>query len=127
MLFTFVAGVLIAGLLDAATSSQAAAQRAGGVFGLAGSFMNRLVDPTIPAVGSSPSKSGSGSGGGSGGSGSSLNVLVPGWSIFNDIGQGLGKPPPSTSITGAGSQSATHLGVPVKDNPTTGQFPHPGR
>jgi hypothetical protein len=46
----FLGGILATGLLDAATSSNASAQRAGGVFSLAGTLMQKIVDPSIPAI-----------------------------------------------------------------------------
>lgn len=50
MLGSILAGILLAGLADAATSSTDAAGRAGGVVGLVGAFLRRLVDPSLPAI-----------------------------------------------------------------------------
>jgi hypothetical protein len=43
-------GILLLGLLDAATSSQAAEGRAGGIIGAVSKTIQRIVDPTVPAI-----------------------------------------------------------------------------
>ena len=50
-MWTFFAGIFATALLDAAVSSSGSAARAGGIFGVLGAGMNRLIDPSVPAIG----------------------------------------------------------------------------
>lgn len=45
-----VAGVLGLSLFEALVSSQTASKNAGGLFDLAASAINRLVDPSVPLI-----------------------------------------------------------------------------
>ena len=95
----FAVGILTLTLLEVVVSSQASAQRAGGILNGAANAIRKFIDPTVPAFATNPSGGGGtgpdyGGGPGSFGGGKTGQVPTPGQQ--QQIQNGLGVPPAST-------------------------------